>query len=174
MMIRRHKPIRAFEATSPIEIYRVAGRRPSTVWVDNAGQIGAAGPDTQPLKELVFWRTQTQPGEQIQEHVGGMFLVTVKGDCHPITLSAPAPLTAQTAFASAQARRDADEARIEALIAAGSLVEVEGRRPKGNSSRPGDRLVPATHALVVEERPSGIDTMPTMPARAMGAQRRWQ
>jgi hypothetical protein len=144
------------------------------VWVDGTGRIGVEGPDTQPLKELVYWRTQTQPGEQIQEHVGGLFLVTAKGDCHPIALSTPTPLTAQTAFASAQARLDADQARIEALISDGTLVEVEGSPPKGRSSRPADRLVPATHALVVEERPASIDALPAYPARAAGAQRRWQ
>lgn len=173
-MIRRHKPIRAFEATTAVEIYRVAGRRPSDVWVDSQGNIAAPGANAQPLKELVYWRTRTAPGEQIQEHVGGMFLVTVKGDCHPITLSAPRPIEPETAFAHAQAMRDADSARIDQLLAAGDIVEVEGRRPKGQSSRPGDRLLPATHALVVDERPSGIDAMPAYPSRMAGAQRRWQ
>src|SRR5690606_2789685 len=60
-IMKRHRPMRAFQGARPVEIYRVAGRRPSSVWVDADGNIAAPGPRTQPLKERVFWRTHMQP-----------------------------------------------------------------------------------------------------------------
>ncbi|MBX6322524.1 MAG: hypothetical protein IRY94_11905, partial [Rhodospirillaceae bacterium] len=142
MMVRRNA-IRAFEPTAPVDIYRVAGRRPSMVWVDADGRIAQPGPDSQRLKELVYWRTRTNAGDQLQERVGGMYLVTPDGGCHPIALCPPSPLEPATAFQHAQALRHADAARLEELLAVGLIVPVSGRRPEGPPSRPGDRLVPS-------------------------------
>jgi hypothetical protein len=165
------RAIRAFEAAQPVDIYRVAGRRPSNVWVDASGAIAdCEGPESQRLKELVYWHTRTGPGDQLQERLGGFFLVTADGQCHPITLCPPTPIEPGTAFQHAQATRDADAARVEALVAAGVLVPVTGRRPGGPPSRPADRLVPADHALVIDSPPSGIDE-PAAPRRGFSARR---
>jgi hypothetical protein len=172
--MKQHRPTRAFQGVRPIEIYRVAGRRPSSVWVDPEGRIAAPGPHAEPLKERVYWRTSTGPGEQIQEHTGGMYLVTPDGNTHPIVLSPPKELAPETAFSHALASRIEDGARIEELLAAGDLVQVEARRPKGQSSRPADRLVPATHPLVIEDRPEDIDAMPSRRPQAMAQPRRWR
>lgn len=172
--MKRHRPMRAFQGARPVEIYRVAGRRPSSVWVDADGNIAAPGPRTQPLKERVFWRTHMQPGEQIQEHTGGMYLVTSDGDSHPIVLCPPQALAPETAFTHAVASRTSDDERIEQLVGAGDLIPVEARRPKGQSSRPADRLVPASHPLVVEERPADIDEMPPRGFQPQGQPRRWR
>jgi hypothetical protein len=170
MMIGRNA-IRAFESNASIEIYRVAGRRPSNVWVDASGALASPGPDSQQLKELVYWHTSTVPGDQLQERLGGMFLVTADGGCHPITLCQPMPIEPATAFHHAQAMREADAARVEELVAAGVLVPITGRRPDGPPSRPADRLVPAEHELVSDKRPPEPDGMAAAPRRAPGMRR---
>ncbi len=170
MNIRRNA-IRAFDPVAPIDIYRVAGRRPSNVWVDAAGRLAAPGPDSQRLKELVYWHTLTQPGDQLQERVGGMHLVTPDGRCHPIALCPPTPIEPATAFHHAQAVRDADAARVEELVASGALVPAPGRRPEGPPSRPGDRLLPPDHALVVDERPVALDEEAPVARAGLGLRR---
>jgi hypothetical protein len=156
-MAAQQKPIRAFEPVKAIDIYRVIGRRPSNVWVDSAQKIVASGPENQPLKELVYWHTKTKPGEEIQERIGGMFLVTANGECHPIVLCPPEPLQPETAFLHAQAVRQKDAARITELLEQGDIVEVVGRKPSHLPSRPGDRLVSSSHVLVTDERPPDMD-----------------
>jgi len=156
-MAAQQKAIRAFETAKPVEIYRVIGRRPSDVWVDAAHKIAEPGAPNQPLKELVYWHTTTKDGDEIQERVGGMFVVTADGGCHPIALCPPEPLQAATAFLHAQGVRLRDAAKVVELLAQGDIVEIVGRRPTAPASRPGDRLLPEGHALVVEEAPAGMD-----------------
>jgi hypothetical protein len=163
----RQNAIRAFEPVGAIDIYRVAGRRPSNVWVDASGKLEVPGPTSQRLKELVYWHTKTKPGEQLQERLGGMFLVTADGACHPIALCPPKPIEPTTAFQHAQTVRDEDAAQIERWLAGGKIVQVEGRRPGGPPSRPADRLVPADHPLVVDERPAEIDALSAPSTRPM-------
>jgi hypothetical protein len=101
-----------------------------------------------------------------------MYLVTADGNSHPIVLCPPKALAPETAFSHALASRTGDEARIEELLAAGDIVQVEGRRPRGQSSRPAERLVPGSHPLVVEERPNGIDDLPVRVPYMSGQMRR--
>lgn len=159
------RAIRAFEFTTSVDIYRVAGRRPTDVWVDGSGKLVAPGPGAQPLKELVYWHTHATVGEQLQERLGGLFLVTPEGVCLPVVLSPPQPIVAETAFGHAQVARAGDNAAIDALIASGALIPVRGYRVMHHPSRPGDRLVPADHALVVEDRPEEFDELPAMQNR---------
>ena len=166
------RPLRAFEAPAAIEIYRVVGRRLSQVWVDNSGALAEPGPTAQRLREFVCWRTRSRAGEQIQERVGGFFLVTANDACHPILLCPPEPLTPETAFVHAQLAQSRDVARVAELMAADRLIEVVGRRPKTPPSRPGDTLLPEDHPLVVDERPDDLDETPAFPRRAGGG-RTW-
>ncbi|MGE0718562.1 MAG: hypothetical protein AB7P02_24150 [Alphaproteobacteria bacterium] len=164
------RPTRAFAINRPIEIFRVAGRRPSNVWVDEAGNTMTSGTAAQRLKELVYWRTRTAPGDQIQERLGGLFVTTPSGECHPVALTEPLPATPETAFLGAQSIRERDAARLTELIASGDLVEATGLRLRGPPSRPGDRLVPPEHPLIVDERPQDIDA-PSAPPRRISPQR---
>lgn len=170
-MVAQQKAIRAFSVANSVDIYRVIGRRPSSVWVDDSRRIAEPGPQNQPLKELVYWHTKTKPGEEIQERIGGLFLVTVDGACHPIALCLPEPLEPGTAFVHAQAVRQKDAERITQLLAQGDIVEVPGKKPTYPASRPGDRLLPQDHALVVDEPPPGIDQWVAPPRHGMGSRR---
>jgi hypothetical protein len=145
------------DVVSPIEIFRVVGRRPSTVWVDADMKVCAPDGGGSRLSELAYWRTRAEIGEQIQERMGGTFLVTRDGlGCHPIALGTPHPLEAASAFIHAQAVRQDDGKRIEELIASGALVEASPKRLKGPPSRPTDRILPADHPLIVEVPPAGL------------------
>ncbi len=166
------RPSRAFEAPEAIELFRIIGRRPSAVWVDNSGALAAPGPSSQRLREFVCWRTKSGAGDQIQERIGGFFLVTPSDSCHPILLSPPEALSPDTAFIHAQAAQARDVARVAELMAEGKLIEVVGRRPKTPPSRPGDTLLPEDHPLVVDERPEVLDETPAFPRRAGGG-RSW-
>jgi hypothetical protein len=157
------RPIRAFECVRPIEIFRVVGRRPTDIWVDGAGAISTPGPDKQSLTELVYWRTATTLEQQLQERLGGLFVVTPEGACHPVSLSPPHPIDRQNPFLHAQTVRSGDEVLLESLIQSGDLVQVHGYRVMHHPSRPSDRLVAADHPLVVEERPQELDDTPVRP-----------
>ena len=67
---------RALDVLAPMIIHRPIGRRLSEVYVDNAMRPVRSGSPTQRLSDVVYWRTQAVPGEQIQERSGGMVLVT--------------------------------------------------------------------------------------------------
>ncbi|BBK41692.1 hypothetical protein STVA_17120 [Allostella vacuolata] len=166
------RPSRAFEAPAAIELFRVIGRRPSNVWVDNSGALAAPGPNSQRLREFVCWRTRSNAGDQIQERIGGFFVVTANDSCHPILLTPPEPLAPETAFVHAQTAQARDTARVAELVAEGKLIEVVGRRPKTPPSRPGDTLLPEDHPLVVDQRPDVLDETPAFPRRAGGG-RSW-
>jgi len=158
------RSIRAFECVRPIEIFRVIGRRPTDIWVDSAGARAPAGPGRQRLTELVYWRTETTLDQQIQERIGGFYVVTSEGACHPLSLSTPHPIDPANPFQHAQIVRTGDEACLDALIAEGALVQVHGYRVIHHPSRPSDRVVAADHPLVVDERPAELDDTPVRPA----------
>ncbi len=134
---------RALDVITPVAIYRQIGRRPSQVYVNDA--MGDATPDKKAqhrLSDRVYWKTEAKPGEQIQDRRGGVLLVTATGECYPIALAEPTPLTTETAFSHADLAIKADQAEAERLIAAGSLVEATPRRPKH-------------HPVVVDKLPKG-------------------
>ena len=162
-MVQHPRPNRAFEFVVPVDIYRVIGRRPSSVWVDATGAITAAGPPSQQLKETVYAHGTAAPGEQLQERVGGLFLVAPDGTSEPVILSSPRPIDPQTAFEYARVSREDDLAIIETLLASGALRPVKGYRLSQKPSRPGDRVLTSDHPLVVEELPDEIDATPDVP-----------
>lgn len=159
------KPLRAFDLAAPVDIYRVIGRRPTEIWVDAAGHLAPDGADRQRLREFVYWHTTAAPADevQVQERLGGLFLVTRKGACHPVALSPPRPMDPAAPFLHAQTARAEDGVVIEALLAAGRLVPGSAYKVTQGASRPGDRLVPADHPLIVEDRPAELDEAPAPP-----------
>src|ERR1700732_2720623 len=148
---------RALDVITPVVIYRQIGRRPSQVYVNDA--MGDATPDKAAqhrLSDRVYWKTEAKPGEQIQDRRGGVLLVNAAGECYPIALAEPTPLTpAETPFSHADLAIKADQAEAERLIAAGHLVEATPKRPKHPPSRPPDRLFADDHPVVVEKLPKG-------------------
>jgi hypothetical protein len=150
----KYAPNRAFEVVAPMEIYRLIGRRPSAVWVDDAQTAVPAGSGRYRLSELVYWRTRAEPGDQIHEHDRGLFLMTSDDACHPISLTPPTALEAVTAFTHAQAVLTADMTAIERAVAEGAMAQVKPRRPPRPPLRPVDRVLADSHPLVVEVAPS--------------------
>ena len=147
---------RALDVITPVTIYRQIGRRPSQVYVNDA--MGDATPDKKAqhrLSDRVYWKTQAKPGDQIQDRRGGVLLVNAAGECFPIALAEPTPLTTETAFTHADLAIKADQAEAEKLIAAGALVEATPRRPKHPPSRPPDRAYADDHPVVIEKLPKG-------------------
>jgi hypothetical protein len=148
---------RALDVRAPVVIYRQIGRRPSQVYVEDAMTAPTAGKKAQHrLSDRVYWRTEAKPGDQIQDRRGGVILVTAAGECYPITLAEPTPLTPDTAFTHADLSIRADQAEAERLIAAGNLIESTPRRPKRPLSRAADMTFPDDHPLVVEKLPKGV------------------
>lgn len=156
------KPIRAFNLATSVDVFRVIGRRPTEILLDASGQVAQRGGDRQPLREFVYWHTVAGPADQVQvqERLGGLFLVTREGACHPVSLSIPRPTDPAAPFLHAQTARAEDGATIESLLAAGRIVPGSGYKVTQNPSRPGDRLVPADHPLIVEDRPAELDEAP--------------
>ena len=102
---------RALDVITPVTIYRQIGRRPSQVYVNDA--MGDATPDKKAqhrLSDRVYWKTQAKPGDQIQDRRGGVLLVNAAGECYPIALAEPTPLTTETAFTHADLAIKADQA----------------------------------------------------------------
>jgi hypothetical protein len=148
---------RALDVVSPVVIYRQIGRRPSAVYVDEAMTMAKSGKAAgHQLSDRIYWRTVANPGDQIQERPGGVLLVTASGQCFPILLSEPTPLTADTAFVHADLTIKADRSEAERLIGLGSLTEASPRRPKGGPSRPSEKQFAPDHPLVVDKLPHGI------------------
>jgi hypothetical protein len=148
---------RALDVQAPVVIYRQIGRRPSQVYVEDAMTAPTAGKKAQHrLSDRVYWRTEAKPGDQIQDRRGGVILVTAVGECYPITLAAPTPLTNETAFTHADLSIRADQAEAERLMGTGAVIEGVPRRPKRPLSRPADNVFPDDHPLVVESLPKGV------------------
>lgn len=155
-MMRLPAALQAFDVVSSVIVYRQIGRRPSRVYVDQAMTAVDSGVAEQRLSDRVYWRTVARPGDQIQHRPGGMLVVTPEGECYPIILAEPTPLTPTTAFTHADMAFKADQSVLEQLAAAGSLVETSPRQPKTRPLRPADRMFPESHPLLLEELPHGI------------------
>ena len=93
---------RALDVLSPVVVYRQIGRRPSGVFVDEAMKVTKSKGAAHRLNDRVYWKTQAQAGDQIQDRPGGTLLITAAGQCHPILLSEPRPLDPDTAFSHAE------------------------------------------------------------------------
>jgi hypothetical protein len=159
---------RALDVLSPVVIYRQIGRRPSKVYVDDPMTASASRKKARHrLNDRVYWRTQAKPGDQIQDRPGGILLVTAKGECFPITLAEPSPLSPETAFTHADLAIKADQGEAARLLTAGQLIEATPRRPKARLGRPADTLFAEDHPLVVDQLPRGVslETEPPLHGR---------
>jgi hypothetical protein len=149
--------LRALDVHVPLVIYRIVGRRHSRVYVDDKMQPRRSGTASQRLSEPVYWQTRAVPGDQLQERKGGLMLVTVSGQCHPVRLTLPIPIGIETAFTHAERASQADCALIDSLIANRILV-VSGtsRRSQEGPSRGLHGLQSADYPLVLDELPKNL------------------
>lgn len=147
---------RALDVLVPISVYRVVGRRPSAVYVDEAMRATRATTAPHRLSDLVYWRTQAEPGDQIQDRPGGTVLVTGGGEYFNILLAEPRPLEPETAFNHAEIALKADHDAAERLLAEGALAEATPQRLKGPPARYTERVLAADHPLVVDEPPESL------------------
>jgi len=144
---------RSVTAVSPVGVYRVIGRRPSRVYVDESMNAASSGTAARRLSDEVFWRTQVEVGDQIQERAGGFLRVTPAGQCHPIQLSAPRLREVATAFTHAEMVLREDREIVERLLSQGAVIEGPPRRPKTPALLTDGRRLPEDHPLVVENPP---------------------
>ncbi len=119
---------RSFDVLVPFMVYRVIGRRPSSIYVDPERNTTTASETSHRLWDLVFEEARAVPGDQIQDRPGGIILLKPNGDAHPIQLSAPVPRTASTAFSHAELALSADRELAEAMLLDGRLAVAPVRR----------------------------------------------
>jgi hypothetical protein len=155
---------RAFDVVQPVEIYRLIGRRPSQVYVDDRMSPTDAGRAQNRLSDSVYWRTIAKPGDQIQERPGSTLLVTADGHAHQILLTPPKALEPATAFVHAQGAAKADRACAEQLKIEGKLSDGLPRRVKSEPSRASTQLFAEDHPLIVDEPPASA-MVPPEPVR---------
>lgn len=144
---------RAYDVASPVTVYRLIGRRPSQVYVDETMTPATSGQEQSRLSDLVYWRTVAEPGDQIQERPGTTLLVTASGRFYAIRLSPPEPLRLETAFTHAQLAADTDRQVAAGLLAEGKLADVLPRRVKVQPVRATEKAFGAQDPLVVEKLP---------------------
>lgn len=144
---------RAFDIASPVVVYRLVGRRPSQVYVDETMTPTTAGREENRLSDLVYWRTVGEVGDQIQERPGTTLLVTASGRFYAIRLSPPEPLRPTTAFTHAQIAADADRQVAAQLLAEGKLMDVLPRRVKAQITRASEKAFGERDPLVIEQLP---------------------
>lgn len=142
---------KAFAVLKPIPLYRPVGRRLSNVYVNAELQPAAPDKAAHRLAERVYQRIEAQPGDQLQDRVGGLILVGEDGSWFPVRLAEPRPRDMKTAFSHAEVADDDDRQAVEALMADGMLEEVKARRLRGGVSRSSLPLVADGHPLVVDE-----------------------
>lgn len=149
--VRSLPPARqAFVVLRPLRLYRAVGRRWSSVYVDAALQPTAPEQAVHRLAEPVYVRIEAQPGDQLQDRVGGLILVDGEGGWFSVRLAEPRPRDAETAFCHAEVAGDDDRATLDALVADGFLEEAKARRLRGGVSRSQLPLMDDDHPLVVD------------------------
>jgi hypothetical protein len=165
---------RAYDVVKPVVVYRLIGRRPSQVYVDDAMTPVSSGHSKNRLSDLVYWRTTARPGDQIQERPGTTLLVTAGGQSFPVLLTEPQPLEPGSAFTHAQSAAAADREVAATLMAEGVVKEAMPRRVKNQVSRGLERMFDERHPLVVDEAPQDLDEVAAEPRRqgAFGRNRR--
>jgi hypothetical protein len=156
---------RAYDVQKPVVVFRLIGRRPSQVYVDEGMNPGTSGNSKNRLSDLVYWRTTARPGDQIQERPGTTLLATAGGQCFPILLAEPRPMKPGSAFTHAQAAAATDREIAAELLASGVLKEAMPRRVKNQLSRGSTRLYDEGHPLVVDEPPHDLDEVAAEPRR---------
>ncbi|HEY4547536.1 MAG TPA: hypothetical protein VIG90_14080 [Pedomonas sp.] len=143
---------KAFAVVKPTMLYRPVGRRLSNVYVNADFQPAAPDEAAHRLAERVYERIEAQPGDQLQDRVGGLILVSEDGGWFPVRLAEPRPRDVKTAFSHAEVADDDDRQVVDGLVAGGFLEEVKPRRLRGGVSRSSLPLVSDGHPLVVDER----------------------
>jgi len=131
-------------------LYRAVGRRWSSVYVDAALQPAAPDRAAHRLAEPVYVRIEAQPGDQLQDRVGGPILVSGDGSWFPVRLAEPRARDAATAFSHAELAGDDDRLAMDELVAEGYLEEAKPRRLHGGVSRTSLPLVEDGHPLIVD------------------------
>ncbi len=142
---------KAFVVVKPTLLYRPVGRRLSNVYVNADFQPAAPDKAAHRLAERVYERMAAQPGDQLQDRVGGLILVSEDGSWFPVRLAEPRPRDVKTAFSHAEVADDDDRQAVDELVAEGYLEEVKPRRLRGGVSRSSLPLVSDAHPLVVDE-----------------------
>lgn len=149
--VRSLPPARkAYVVLKPTLLYRAVGRRWSNVYVDEALKPTAPDQAAHRLAEPVYVRIEAQPGEQLQDRVGGLILVSEDGTWFSVRLAEPRPREMATAFCHAEVAGDDDRARLDALVADGFLEEAKPRRLRGGVNRLSLPLLEDGHPLIVD------------------------
>ena len=146
---------KAFVVAKPTPLYRAVGRRLSSVYVNADLQPAAPDEAAHRLAERVYERIEAQPGEQLQDRVGGLILVSEDGSWFPVRLAEPRPREVETAFNHAEVADDDDRQVVDELVAEGFLEEVKPRRLRGGVSRTQLPLLAESHPLVIDEPAAG-------------------
>ena len=151
--VRSLPPARkAFVVLKPTPLYRAVGRRWSSVYVDATLKPTAPDQAAHRLAEPVYVRIEAQPGDQLQDRVGGLILVSEDGGWFPVRLAEPRPRDVATAFSHAEVAGDDDRATLDALVADGLLEEAKPRRLRGGVSRSSLPLLEDNHPLIVDAK----------------------
>jgi hypothetical protein len=146
------RPARAFDVLSPVAIFRVIGRRPSAVRVDEAMRPTLSEEAPHRLSDTVYARSEAVPGEEIQEHGRGLVLVSADGKSHTISLRPPQALDPETAFNHAELAIKADLQAVEELVRARALAEIEPQK-RATMPRAQRQEFAEDHPLVVDQLP---------------------
>ena len=119
-----------------------------------AGATGAAGSR---LSDPVYWRTEAEAGDHIQDGPTGLVLITQAGERDRIRLSEPRARTVDTAFTQTSLDIATDRRVIAGLLERRMLAEGR-RRPqqRTGAAPPLMAMLPEGHPLVVHERPAGF------------------
>lgn len=139
----------ALDVTTAFTVYRIIGRRPSQVYVD---ENMAPTDDTSSASRLwdqVFEEMTAHPGDQIQDRGGSIMLVTRDGDTFPIRLSRPEARAVDTAFTHAARALAADRALADRMLLEGYLRLGTVRRLKGPPPPSPNGVFDEEHPLVV-------------------------
>ncbi len=141
---------RGLDVVSPVTVYLVIGRRPSSVFLDDrrVPRNGANGIGHR-LWDRVFRAIEARPGDQLQDRPGGLVLVTGEGESHLVQLSPPEARCVESAFTHAGDVLAADLALAETLIAEGRLSVGSTRRAKVPPVRTNQTVYAEDHPLVV-------------------------
>lgn len=144
----------ALNVTHPFTVFRVIGRRPSSVYVDGDMAPTAKAPNGNGghrLWDLVYEQYTVHPGDQIQDRGGGIVLVTKDGQSHAVQLTEPHARELDTAFTHAAIALSADRQHAQALLKDGMVEIGTVRRIKWTQPMVTPKEVFAEdHPLVVE------------------------
>ncbi|WP_142850073.1 hypothetical protein [Telmatospirillum sp. J64-1] len=155
-----------YDVVMPITLYRVIGRRPSAVYVNEHHEPTEDCSTGNRLWDRVFLTALAEPGDQIQERSGGLVLVTQDGECHAVQLSEPEARSFETAFTQADHILAADRDMAERMLADGRLIPGKTKRLKCPPVQPASVKFDEDHPLVVDTLPEAVALAEAAPAPA--------